>query len=112
MDAPAAIAALSALAHEHRLAVFRLLMSAGPAGLAAGEIAARVGLAKSTLSFHLALLERAGLLTATRRQRNILYAVDAEGTRKLIEFLTRDCCDGRPEICGLQGSAQRRGKAA
>jgi DNA-binding transcriptional ArsR family regulator len=112
VNPPAAIAALSALAHEHRLAVFRLLMRAGPAGLAAGEIAERTGLVRSTLSFHLALLERAGLLSATRRQRNIFYAVNAEGTRNLIDFLTRDCCGGRPEICGLDAAAPKKGKAA
>src|SRR5262245_31908716 len=98
MEANDAVAALAALAHEHRLAVFGLVMQAGPGGLPAGEIAEKAGLVPSTLSFHLAALERAGLLSATRRQRHILYAVNVARTRDLIEFLTRDCCGGRPEI--------------
>ena len=112
MEAPDAVAALAALAHEHRLAVFRLLMRAGSAGLPAGEIAEKTGLAPSTLSFHLSALERAGLLSATRRQRHILYAVNTEGARDLVDFLTRDCCGGRPEICGLGQASQRKGRAA
>src|SRR5262245_57025605 len=113
MESPAAIAALAALAHEHRLAVFRLLMLAGLAGLSAGEIAEKTGLTPSTLSFHLAVLERAGLLHATRRQRHILYAVNTDGARDLVNFLTRDCCGGRPEICGLaQPATHGKGKAA
>ncbi len=95
-----AIIALSALAQEHRLQVFRMLVKEGPSGLPAGEIAARIGAAPSALSFHLAHLERAGLLRAWRVKRNIYYAVEVEGMRQLLSFLTEDCCHGRPELCG------------
>jgi ArsR family transcriptional regulator, arsenate/arsenite/antimonite-responsive transcriptional repressor len=100
MEERTALAALAALAHETRLAVFRMLVAEGPSGLSAGEIAERVGVVASTLSFHLKELERAGLLRSWRRQRQIFYAADIEGTRGLLTFLTRDCCHGHPEICG------------
>jgi ArsR family transcriptional regulator, arsenate/arsenite/antimonite-responsive transcriptional repressor len=100
MEEKLALAALAALAHETRLAVFRLLVTIGPSGLPAGEIAERLGVVASTLSFHLKELDRAGLLRSWRRQRQIFYAADYEGTRGLLAFLTRDCCQGHPEICG------------
>ena len=106
MDDQTAIAALSALAQEHRLRVFRLLVRQGPSGLAAGEIADRLAVAPSALSFHLAHLERAGLLTSWRVKRNIYYAIRVAGMRRLLAFLTEDCCQGRPEICdGPDGRA-------
>ncbi|MDS4011916.1 MAG: metalloregulator ArsR/SmtB family transcription factor [Defluviicoccus sp.] len=100
MEIIAAVEALSALAQPHRLAVFRLLMCEGPNGLPAGAIAERIAVPPSTLSHHLAHLERAGLLRSWRVERRIFYAVDVEGTRRLVTFLTEDCCQGRPEICG------------
>ena len=100
MEEKLALAALAALAHETRLAVFRLLVTVGPSGLPAGEIAERLGVVASTMSFHLKELDRAGLLRSWRRQRQIFYAADYEGTRTLLAFLTRDCCQGHPEICG------------
>jgi ArsR family transcriptional regulator, arsenate/arsenite/antimonite-responsive transcriptional repressor len=100
MEQKAALAALAALAHETRLAVFRLLVEAGPSGLPAGEIAERVGVPGSTLSFHVKELDRARLLRSWRRQRQVFYAADYAGTRALLTFLTRDCCQGHPEICG------------
>jgi ArsR family transcriptional regulator len=100
MEQKAALAALAALAHETRLAVFRLLVTAGPSGLPAGEIAARVGVPPTTLSFHIKELDRAGLLRSWRRQRQVFYAADYASTRGLLTFLTRDCCQGHPEICG------------
>jgi ArsR family transcriptional regulator len=100
MEEKAALAALAALAHETRLAVFRLLVTAGPSGLPAGDIAERVGVVASTLSFHLKELDRAGLLRSWRRQRQVFYAADFEETRGLLTFLARDCCQGHPEICG------------
>jgi len=100
MDDQDAIAALSALAQEHRLRLFRTLVKEGPSGLAAGEIAARLGIASSALSFHLAHLERAGLIRSWRVGRHIYYAVEVEGMRALLAFLTEDCCQGHPEICG------------
>jgi DNA-binding transcriptional ArsR family regulator len=96
-----AVTALSALGHETRLAVFRLLVKAGPDGLPAGRIAEALAVAPSTLSAHLAQLERAGLLRSARADRRILYAVDFIGTRRLLGFLVDDCCDGRPELCGI-----------
>lgn len=95
-----AINALSALAQEHRLRIFRMLVKELPGGLAAGEIAARIGIAPSALSFHLSHLERAGLLRAARVKRNIIYSVEVDGMRRLLAFLSEDCCHGRPEICG------------
>lgn len=100
MENTDAIAALSALAHEHRLRLFRLLMRRGPSGMAAGEIADAVGISRSSLTFHVGLLDRAGLLRSWRVHRSVFYAVDIEGTRRLMTFLTEECCDGRPEICG------------
>ena len=100
MEEKHAVQAFAALAQEHRLAVFRLLVREGPSGLPAGEIAARIAVPPSTLSHHLAHLERAGLLRSWRVERRIFYAVDIEGTRRLLTFLTEDCCQGHPEICG------------
>jgi arsenate reductase len=111
MQAKQAIEALSALAQEHRLAVFRLLVREGPSGLPAGEIADRVAIPPSTLSRHLAHLEQAHLLRSWRVSRQIYYAVDFEGTRRLIAFLTEECCQGRPEICGYEGADSCCGEA-
>jgi DNA-binding transcriptional ArsR family regulator len=94
------VAALAALGQEHRLEVFRMLMAEGPGGLTAGEVAQRLGVPPSSLSAHLATLERASLLRSWRVQRHIFYAVDTDGTRELLTFLTQDCCGGRPELCG------------
>jgi len=100
MEEQTAIDALSALAHPTRLRTFRMLVKEGPNGLTAGDIANQVMVPPSTLSTHLALLQRAGLLSARRLDRRIFYAADIEGTRRLLSFLTEDCCQGRPEICG------------
>ncbi|HEY5865085.1 MAG TPA: metalloregulator ArsR/SmtB family transcription factor [Candidatus Tectomicrobia bacterium] len=100
MEEKEAIKAFAALAQEHRLTVFRLLVRHAPHGLPAGQIATQVGVPASTMSTHLAQLERAGLLRSWREQRHILYAVDTEGIRQVITFLTEDCCGGRPELCG------------
>lgn len=104
MELEPAVLALSALAHETRLAVFRLLVREGPSGLPAGEVAARLQVTPATLSFHLAQLERAGLLSSNRCSRQIVYRVDVGGARQLLTYLTEDCCQGRPELCaGLEG---------
>src|SRR5947208_9701486 len=94
------VTSLAALAHEHRLRIFRLLVKRGPSGMPAGEIGERVGISATNTSFHLKELDRAGLLRATRDGRYIRYAVDVEGMRKLLTYLTEECCDGRPELCG------------
>ncbi len=99
MESNTAIEALGALAQETRLAVFRLLVKAGAAGMTAGAIARTLEVAPSTLSSHLGILERAGLLQSWRVQRQIFYAADYGGVRDLLAFLTEDCCQGRPEIC-------------
>ncbi len=99
MDMAPALAALSALAHDGRLAIFRLLVKAGPGGLAAGAIAARLDTAPSTLSAQLLILSHAGLVRARRAGRSIIYAVDFAAMGALLLFLTRDCCGGRAEIC-------------
>lgn len=96
-----AIGAFAALAHENRLTIFRALMRAGEAGMAAGDIAVAAGLAPSNVSFHVAQMERAGLLRSWRVRRNIFYAVEIEGVQELLRFLTEECCAGHPELCGL-----------
>jgi len=100
MEEKQALSCLSALAHETRLAIFRLLVQEGPTGMPAGEIALNLSVPSPTLSFHLKELERAGLIGATRQQRQIIYATDYSGMRALIDFIMRDCCQGRPELCG------------
>lgn len=96
---PAAVEALSALAHHHRLAVFRLLVRAGAEGMAAGEIAREVGALPNTLSTHLTILAHAGLIQSRRDGRSVIYSADYDGMRRLLGFLVSDCCAGRPEIC-------------
>ncbi len=100
MEEKQALACLSAIAHETRLAIFRLLVQQGPDGMPAGEVASRLSVPPPTLSFHLKELERAGLIGARRQQRRIIYATDYAGMRALIDFIMRDCCQGRPELCG------------
>ena len=94
------LAAISALASPHRLRAFRMLVRRGGAGMPAGEIAQALDVPPSTLSSHLAQLERAGLLRATRQDRRILYAADLDGAKGLLAYLLDDCCDGHPELCG------------
>ena len=100
MESTAAIRCLGALAQGTRLDAFRLLVREGPEGLPAGVLAERLGVQPATLSFHLAQLERAGLLVSQRRSRQILYAADFGAMRGLLGFLLEDCCHGRPEVCG------------
>ena len=103
MDHQTAVRALAALAHEHRLAIARLLVRQGPNGMAAGEIGDRLGVSPTGMSFHLKELDRAGLVRSWREGRSVRYAIQIEGMRQLIEFLTEDCCQGQPEICGHLG---------
>lgn len=99
MQLPDAVDALSALAHGHRLAVFRLLVRAGADGLAAGEIAREIGILPNTLSTHLTILGHAGLIRSRRQGRSVIYSADYDGMRDLLGFLVDDCCAGHPEIC-------------
>lgn len=103
MDDGRAVASLAALAHEHRLRLFRILVKQGPAGMPAGELADRVGVSAANMSFHLKELDHAGLVRATRDGRYIRYAIDVEGMRELLTYLTEDCCQGHPELCGPGG---------
>ena len=99
MDMTRAITGLSALAHDGRLAIFRLLVKAGPDGMAAGDIARKLDTAPNTMSAQLLVLSNAGLARARREGRSIIYAVDFERMSALLLFLTKDCCGGRAEIC-------------
>lgn len=99
MDESTAIARFAALAQPTRLAVFRLLIQAEPEGLAAGDIAARLDVPHNTMSSHLAVLTRAGLATAQRRSRSMIYRAQLAAMRETLMFLARDCCRGRPDIC-------------
>jgi DNA-binding transcriptional ArsR family regulator len=99
MEQPAAIGALAALAHPARLEVFRLLVRAGPEGMAAGEVARATGSLANTLSTNLGILAAAGLVTSRRDGRSIIYAAAYGRMRELLGFLMEDCCGGKPEIC-------------
>jgi len=94
-----AVAALSALAHEARLTAFRMLVQAGPEGIAAGEIARRLDVPPNTLSSNLTILGHAGLIESRREGRSIIYSARYENMTSLLEYLMQDCCGGRPEIC-------------
>jgi ArsR family transcriptional regulator, arsenate/arsenite/antimonite-responsive transcriptional repressor len=110
MDAAKAVTALGALAHEHRLAIYRLLVEAGPDGLAAGAIADRLAVPPSSLTFHLQHLTRAGLIGQRRAGRQLLYATDFAVMNGLVGFLTENCCGcGRSAsraVCGQSVSGQ------
>src|SRR5437667_12687061 len=98
MDQIEAIAALGALAQETRLALFRLLVTGGPAGLAAGAIGEKLGVPPSSLSFHLQELVHAGLITQRRLSRNLIYSAEYGRMTELLRYLTENCC-GRGETC-------------
>ena len=99
MEMADAIQRLSALAQESRLEVFRLLMKAGPDGMAAGDVSRKLEIAPNTLSAQLLLLSNAGLIRARRDGRSIIYSVDFDAMSGLLLFLTEDCCGGRAEVC-------------
>lgn len=106
LDSAAAIAALGALAQEHRLAVYRLLVQAGEEGLPAGAIAETLGVPNSSLSFHLAQLSRAGLVRQTRRHRSIVYSADYRAMNALVGYLMENCCGGA--ACGSDSACLPR----
>jgi ArsR family transcriptional regulator len=99
MESENAILALGALAQPTRLEVFRLLVKREPEGLAAGDIAKALAVPQNTMSSHLSILSRAGLVGAQRFGRSIVYRADLGRLRAVMLFMLRDCCDGRPEIC-------------
>lgn len=102
-----AIDALGALAQSNRLALFRLLVQCGENGLAAGEIADRLSLPKSSLSFHLAHLERSGLISRTRDGRSLIYRVDYSAMNRLVGYLMENCCGGAGCVTELSDSLER-----
>ncbi len=99
MKLTAAAAGFAALSQETRLALLRVLAVAGPSGMPAGDLAAHLKQAPSTLSFHLSALEQAGLVSSERQGRHVIYAVRFAGVHQLFGFLTETCCNGRPELC-------------
>ncbi len=105
------ITALGALAHEHRLAIYRLLVEQGPGGLPAGVIAERVGLVPSSLTFHVQALQRAELITRRRVSRQLFYAADFSAMNAVIGYLTKNCCgsgaDGCAASCEPAGAAMK-----
>ena len=103
MESKAAVASLSALGHEGRLAIFRLLVKAGPVGVAAGEIARRLDSLPNTLSANLNVLSHAGLIASRREGRSIVYTADYAAMSGLLGFLMEDCCNGNSEICAPLG---------
>ena len=100
MNATQAVTALTALAHEYRLGVYRMLVEAGPEGLNAGSIAARLKMAPSSLSFHLRHLNHAGLISQSRNSRQLIYAADFAVMDDLVAYLTENCCAGSVAACG------------
>lgn len=99
MDNNIVIDCLSSLAQPTRLDVFRLLVKQEPEGLPAGEIARRLDVPHNTMSTHLSILTRAGLVTSERHSRSMIYRVKLETVHQLVLFLLKDCCNGRPELC-------------
>lgn len=99
MESTGAILAFSALAQDTRLEVFRLLVKSEPDGMAAGDIARELAVPHNTMSSHLGVLARTGLISSERHSRSIVYRVRLERVRELVSFLLQDCCGGRPELC-------------
>ena len=99
MESTFAIAALGALAQATRLDTFRLLVQHEPDGMAAGDIARRLDVPQNTMSTHLGILARAGIVRSERQSRSIIYRADLDGLRALTLFLVKDCCAGSPELC-------------
>lgn len=115
MDSRTAVSALGALAQEHRLALYRLLVQAGAEGMAAGAIAEALGLPNSSLSFHLAQLSRAGLIGQERRHRSLIYRADYQAMNALVFYLMENCCAGAgcapAAACPRPGPDQERKSA-
>jgi DNA-binding transcriptional ArsR family regulator len=99
MEKAKAVAALAALAQDNRLDIFRLLVQAGPEGMAAGQVAEKLDLAPNTLTFHFDRLRFAGLVSVRRDGRSMIYAARFEAMNDLVFFLVENCCQGAPEKC-------------
>lgn len=109
LSLPHALAALAALGQETRLEIFRLLMRSEPDGLPAGAIAETLDCAHNTLSSHLGILARSGLVQGTREGRSIIYRANVEAMKSLIGYLANDCCEGHPELCDVQDALEAAG---
>jgi DNA-binding transcriptional ArsR family regulator len=107
METTDAVVALAALAQESRLDIFRLLVQAGPEGLAAGVIGERLALPAATLSFHLTQLRQAGLIAFRRDGRSLIYAAAYPAMNGLLAYLTENCCRGDASTCGIAGIANK-----
>src|ERR1700728_2108024 len=113
METSNAVTALAALAQDNRLEIFRLLVHAGPDGMAAGRVAEKLGLAPNTLTFHFDRLRTAGLVTVRRDGRSMIYAARYEAMNGIVSFLTENCCQGAPETCApAQVCKPARGRRA
>ena len=112
MNSGQAIKALSALAHEHRLGAYRMLVEAGPPGLNAGTIAARLKVPPSSLTFHLQNLHRAGLVNQERKSRELIYSADFKAMNGLVGYLTENCCAGSTADCDATCMPTRDAKKA
>lgn len=110
MDNEQAIETFTALAQDSRLAIYKLLVREEPHGLSVGEISQRLNIVPSTLSGHLGVLKRAGLLKSTRHQREIHYATNLDAMGELVRFMLEDCCDGKVENCGEVASLIQNAK--
>jgi len=99
MESTTAISVLAALAQPTRLEAFRLILRHEPDGLPAGEVARLMDIPQNTMSTHLAILSRAGLISPERNSRSIIYRAQIDRVREIASFLVSDCCDGRPELC-------------
>jgi DNA-binding transcriptional ArsR family regulator len=111
MEKQGVISALAALAQDSRLDAFRLLVQAGPEGMAAGEVAAALGVPANTLSFHFDRLRNAGLVSVERRSRSLIYSARYDTMNALLGYLTENCCAGNPATCAPQ-SCEPRTKSA
>jgi len=107
MELTEAVKVLTALAHESRLKVFRLLVKTGPEGLCAGDLSRALEIPKPTMSFHLKELSSAGLVDSERIGRSVKYRLRTEVMRDVMQFLSEDCCQGRPELCLTQESGSK-----
>ncbi|MDP9412736.1 MAG: metalloregulator ArsR/SmtB family transcription factor [Pseudomonadota bacterium] len=112
MESGSVIAALAALAQEHRLALFRLLVQAGSEGMAAGQIAEQLGVPNSSLSFHLGQLHRAGLIQQERQSRSLIYRADYAAMNALVSYLMENCCGGAGcapgAACGVEAAPDQK----